>query len=323
MQGKDIGLTDKEKYLGFILSSKGIKDSIKMTINDRIGKSWAKVKQIKNLLASDLVRMEGWLKAGLTLFQSYIPATMLYSCEMWFMMDQTMTNQLESAMKSILYTILEIPRNTKITAVFYELGLMTAKHIIQQRQITYVNHLKWQMRGTKVNRMLVAEWMNDKVNSVLGQVSRMCSEYGLPDVAVMELDNDTIRERIKLVNKLELWTDARQSRIVNCRPEFDQIVRQSWELPRSEARALLFLRTGALRVKEVWRAFNSTKYGNLTCPMVGCVKTDSIEHLFSCDKYSTVHAGAIDIHESDDKVIADVIVKLSQERFTKHRMSLI
>ena len=59
IQGRNINLTDNEKYLGFQMCSRGMKDSIKTTLTDRINKARIKVKDIRNLINNDLVQMNG------------------------------------------------------------------------------------------------------------------------------------------------------------------------------------------------------------------------------------------------------------------------
>ena len=323
MQDKRINLTDNEKYLGFQLSSKGMKDSIKMTMNDRINKTRSKIKDIKNIISNDLVQMHGWLKAGLTLFQAYVPATMLYSAEMWFLMDKGMVEQLEKAYKHVLYSVLEIPRNTKKSAVFHELGLMDVMYIVHQRQITYVNYVRWEMSESKVHRFMMEEWIARGDDSVLGKVTMLCRNYGLPDVAIEPVDPDLIRDTIKQMCKVDMWGDAMLSRIVNSSPDIENITRLHWEMPRSHARALLFFKTGALKVKETWRQYNSTKYGNVKCPVPKCDNDDTALHLLQCGGYDANRDARHPVDIESDLDVTDRLVKLNAERVSKYRMSVL
>ena len=105
----------------------------------------------------------------------------------------------------------------------------------------------------------------------------------------------------------------------NLNPKFDEITRNHWTQARRLSRALLMYRVGALKVKDTWRIFNSTKYGTLACPVPGCSEDDTVDHLFTCQGYEC-HKVMFNRWDSGELELAEYVMQLSEERFRRFRM---
>ena len=169
---------------------------------------------------------------------------------------------------------------------------------------------------------MMEEWIARGRESVLGKVSELCNKYDLPDVALQPVDADLVRETIREKCRIDLWADAISSRIVKSSDDIDVITKLFWTMPRSQTRALLFYKTGALKAKETWKVWNSTKYGNILCPVPDCGENDTADHVLLCKGYDANAVGG-DVRDAGDMAIADRLVKINNERVTKYRMSLL
>ena len=59
---------DKEKYLGEIISSRGVADSVKMTIDDRKGRIIASVFELSSIIEDFRLQVAGGLMSGLKIW---------------------------------------------------------------------------------------------------------------------------------------------------------------------------------------------------------------------------------------------------------------
>ena len=189
LHGKPVKCKESEPYLGFTLHEQGVKTSINTTAKLRIDEAWGKCAAIKSIVNHPSIAQFGWLRACLTLFKSIFPPVLMYSCEVWAGCPRYIIDNLESNYKKILYAILEIPKKTKIAAVMLECGVSRLRHMINKRQILYVNHVIWNFKGTFVWASLMEEWKLKGDNSIIANVNKIAEMYGLPAVSDQKLEN--------------------------------------------------------------------------------------------------------------------------------------
>ena len=141
IQGNKIGVVEMDKYLGFKISSKGVEDSIRKTIDDRRKKAWSRLFTMKRLLRHPVIQKNGFLRSGIILFKAAIVPILMYSDDCWFGMSKNMINDLESIYRKLLYRFFDIPMKTKYEAVLIELGLMKAENIMASHKLCYINKI--------------------------------------------------------------------------------------------------------------------------------------------------------------------------------------
>ena len=78
-----INFVSVSDYLGFSISENGLKESISISIKNRIKKGWAKTAMITNLLNLPAIRQCGWLQSAITLTTAVIPPVLCYGSEAW------------------------------------------------------------------------------------------------------------------------------------------------------------------------------------------------------------------------------------------------
>lgn len=150
LHGNPISSThESEPYLGFVLHKDGFKQSVIATVKARTARAWARATQIKNIINHPAMKGFGWLNGGIVLTQATLPAILSYSAEVWPGVPKYVIEGIESSFKKMVYSIFEIPEKTSYSAVLLELGFLRMKHVIAKLQITYMNQIIWEIRGTK------------------------------------------------------------------------------------------------------------------------------------------------------------------------------
>ena len=142
-------------YLGFSISENGLRESINISIKNRIKKGWAKTAMIKNLLNLPAIRQCGWLQSAVTLTMAVIPPVLCYGSEAWIGCSKKILDGLEQSYKQMLYTIFGFGEKTKYSAVLLETGLYKIKHIIARSQISYMSTVVWDLKESVLNRVII------------------------------------------------------------------------------------------------------------------------------------------------------------------------
>ena len=164
----------------------------------------------------------------------------MYVCssEVWAGCPRYIIDNLESNYKKILYSILEIPEKTKVAAVMLECGVSRLRHMINKRQILYVNHVIWDLKGTFVWASLIEEWKLKGDNSIIANVNKIAEMYELPAVSDQKLDKRHVKLTIKTFSDRELWTECFASKIIRTRPYLRIGGARHFGWLRNKARAL-------------------------------------------------------------------------------------
>ena len=143
VQDHKVRLSEMEPYLGFKISQKGWRDSLDRTLDHQTAKAWSRVLEIRDLSKHPKMRRVGWMKTAVTLVQSLISPSLLYSAEAWVDPLVRQVSRVESTFKKILYSVLEIHESTSYSGVLYECGLPLMTEVAARLRIIYANELIW------------------------------------------------------------------------------------------------------------------------------------------------------------------------------------
>ena len=101
-------------------------------------------------------------------------------------------------------------------------------------------------------------------------------------------------------------------------------VKSYWTESKSNAKAILNFKIGALKYKENWKRYNSSQHRDNKCLVKDCDESDNMNHVRNCKGYDTKLEQQIDIDdvEYDELAVGEYLVKLNRERITKYKMPL-
>ena len=297
----------------------GIDASVSATIKERIGIAWGRLNQVKTVLKHPVMnsRGGGWLRAAVSLFQAIIPPILLYSSETWIDVKRYQIDELESAYKDMLYSLLSLPQKTKTVAVLLECGFQKVETLMMIRKINFINYIIWELPNSRIHRVLLEDRRINKDNVVL-KTDRICDKYGIERVSEGWLAPEYVTNRIKIKMNTEMWSACNLSRKVFNKPDPRDNVTSYWDMEKSAAISILSFKVGALRFKDTWKISNSVKFKDKKCPVNNCEGIDSLKHvLFECSGYTKWKSKDIFQPEFDEREFSEHLVKINRIRLTK------
>ena len=317
IQGNEIKVVSADTYLGVKISQAGVKDSIKMTFEERKSKAWNKVFAFKKMLRHPAMQRNGHIKSAVGMFRAVIIPTLLYSAECWFGITKGMLNNIEKVYKKMIYSLLDIPTKTKYFAVMSELGLKQARHIIAAQKLNFVNNIAKRDNDNVTVRVLNEDHRLHGDKSILTEVRELCESYNLPDIWNSPCDDDTIKTRVEEENYMQYWKGCLLSNIVICRQRLKTDFKPYHLWPRSDGRSVLLWRCGALRFRSRWRKFNKKNKMDTSCPHPLCPADDNLDHALKCLFMDSKIRGKTDYDIQDDRMCS-FLVALNRERSRRY-----
>ena len=320
IQGKPIKVVECDKYLGFMVSAKGVEASIRETFDERQRKAWAKLFSIKRLLRHPVVQMNGFVGSGVTLFRAAIVPMLLYSADCWYGMSKNMIKKIEAVYRKMLYCFLDIPTHTKYETVLLELGLMKAENIIASQKICFINRV-WNENQDEVNKkLLMRDYMkSEDGEGVLDEITRLCRERNILPITNFRQDNERIKEHIIRWNDLENWKESMKSKYSVTRMQTVNKFRFYHDFVRSEGRAVLLWRCGALRFRYQWKRYYMKKKQDISCPWWSCNENDTLKHAMECIFMNT----KVDFSLPKDERMGKFVMQLNRERIKRFQKPII
>ena len=112
VKGEAIKQKSKEKYLGDMISSLGVADSVRMTVNDRKGRITSSIYEISSIIEDFRMQVAGGLVSGLKIWLFGLLPSLLVNAEMWTEMPGDSIQHLEEMQLLLLQKLLSVPRTT-------------------------------------------------------------------------------------------------------------------------------------------------------------------------------------------------------------------
>ena len=280
IQGFEVEKSDRERYLGMILSAGGSRATVTEQMEFRIKECDGKVAEILNLMNDPAMRGIGYLAGLKVLFDSIMTSTAIYSAATWLNMTKAMYEKFDKEMKRILYTLLKICRSTTLLHVCWELDIIPWSYQILKEKINFVSFLCHSSEG-EAARMARSEARRDWRPGLIAEVRRVCQQWQLPDPSETPLSKETVTERMKEIARQDMYESITRGHHLNM--EFDKVKNfpsYIYEdgLSVHQQKILFCYRLGILGFKKRF----SQNYSNVNCVHARCPGPDSLEHSFNC-----------------------------------------
>ena len=163
-----IDRTDQQKYLGFVLSSKG--DNM-VNINQMKNKSKGIIRRIFSKLNS-LNLQRYYLECAMIFMNTMLRSSILYACETYYNLKEVEIRQLERIEEGFLRELLKTSKGCPITQIYLELGQAPARFEIMKIRLLFLKHILNQSKDSLVSKFLDAQLKT----SAKGDWIYMCME---------------------------------------------------------------------------------------------------------------------------------------------------
>ena len=254
VQGRPIGVKSSDVYLGLTIAESGVKESVEQTLEVRYLKARDKAFQLRNMCRHPTFQDIGWMKSIVTFFQAVITPILTYSAETWYHTSEGFMETVEARYKSLLLLMLGLPKSTFYLCLLHEINVLQVKHLIAARRIKYLNKMMNGHSNDHTRRLVLQEYKmapsDKKDETFMGNVSKLCNLYGIPDVTRHnDVTDDIITEMVRETNGKECWA-ASMSGKLNVPRIFlrnNETCYQAWSW--TESVALLKYRVGLLKLR--------------------------------------------------------------------------
>ena len=176
--------TEEQKYLGFVLSSKG---NNMVNINHMKMKSKGIIRTMFSKLNS-LNLQKYYFECGIVFLNSMLRSSILYACETYYDLKEAEVRQLERIEEGFLRELLKTSKGCPITQLYLEAGLIPARYEIIKTRLLFLKNILNQKRDSMISKFFDIQLKT----SSKGDWAYMC----LQNLKELEIENtiDEIRD---------------------------------------------------------------------------------------------------------------------------------
>ena len=215
MLGKmQINEKQQELYLGDILDSQGLKESVKATIKDRTGKVKGSIYELRAVIEDFRMQSVGGMEAGIDLYEACIVPLLLSNCSTWLEIDEEAEDMLDSIQDLFGRVLMKLPASTPRLAIRGAMGLLGMRWRVWEAKLLLYLAIQEQDEGGLARDVLDQQVRMDWPG--LGEeVRRICKDVGLPDITrdSVRISKEDIKESIKYNNLKHLKTSMTEKGI--------------------------------------------------------------------------------------------------------------
>ena len=304
---KAMKVADHEKYLGDILSSEGLSQSVFLTVLRRKPQVINSIFEVNTVIEDCRTNLVGGLTAGLEIWELSIIPFLLNNSETWVEIDKKTLDMLDNMQFMFLRYLFKTPRTCPKPALLWESGAMQMSHRIAIRKLMFLHHLT-----NLPSNSLAYEVKQVQEKLAYPGLIKECNDliecYGLPEPHGLSKNTwkCQVKRSVRIKSRIDLLDSIKRYSKIDAK----QLLKEEYKMKSyilalnvPDARLKFALRAKMLR--SVKMNFKGVKeYANCNWECDTCNVPDTQEHLFECKAYSNLRNGK-DLR--NDKEIVDYV----------------
>ena len=278
-----IDKTEKTKYLGFVLSSRG--DNM-VNIKAMKDKSIGTIRKIFTRLDS-LNLKKYYFEVGRLFLHIMLRSSILYACETYYNLKEAQIRQLEMIEEGYLRKLFKTSKGCPLSQIYLEGGVIPARYEIKKIKLLFLKNILSENQDSLIYRFLMLQFENptrgDWASSCMKDMKDLNIEMSIEEIK--QLTYNQFRNRIKhsieqcAFKYLIAKRGSKGQEIIYSEIKMAEYLMPNIEnLSIDDKRSIFEIRNRM--VSAVPANFSSRKSEKKhICP---CGETEEMEHLYTC-----------------------------------------
>ena len=181
IKGQPVKQKSKEKYLGDMISSLGVSDSVRVTINDRHGRIISSIFELSSILEDFRMQTAGGLMSGLNIWRFGLLPSLLANAESWTEIPTDCMQSFESIQNLLLQKIFSVPKTTPNAALRWDTGSVSLEMQINKKKLLFLYHLI-KMDEKSLAKEIFEVQVNKRLPGLADECKILLTTLNLPDI---------------------------------------------------------------------------------------------------------------------------------------------
>ena len=268
-----------EKYLGDFIHERGCKESISVTIKERMRKLRSKCNDIIQIAEAPIM---GGLNKGnvaFRLFEAQIIPALIHNAESWISITKKHIKDLQIFQDNFIKRVLRLPKSNPNAILQHDTGMWPMEWRIKYKKLCFVSKIMQKPTNNICRQVLLNEFAFG-YEGLATEVFRICDDLGLEFVVTNNILKSTIKNAVasRIINET-------REKMLSCKKTADRVT----DIPEISP----YLNSMGLPFSRVWIRYRSrsiagvkanakSSHVDLTCRFCASGTEENQEHLEQC-----------------------------------------
>ena len=141
LYGQNMKQSNEEKYLGEMINSGGLSDSVTATVAKRTGRVLQAIFEIRTVIDDCRSHVIGGLVTALEIWEMAVIPYVTSNCEMWVKISAKTIQKLDKLQDLSYRVLLQVPTGCPIPVMYWDCGGMLMEYRIVKKKLMFLHHL--------------------------------------------------------------------------------------------------------------------------------------------------------------------------------------
>jgi hypothetical protein len=187
---------EQEKYLGDILSSHGLSESVKATIKKRESKIRGAVYELRALTEDYRMQAVAGCQSAIDLYESCLIPSLLTNAGTWVEISDEAISMLDAIQDTFGRALLALPISAPRASLRAALGLVGMKWRVWELKLHLVQAIRRQEKGG-LAREILEEQLEMGWPGLASEATAISEDILIPDASRTDIDKETIQRAVR------------------------------------------------------------------------------------------------------------------------------
>ena len=183
----------EDKWLGQIISAKGLADSVARTVASREGKIKGACLEISIVVNDWRSRAVGGMETALMLWQSCVLPSLLHGSGTWTQMSKQTEKQLNSLQNWFLRLMLQVGPGAPLSSLLWETGLLDMGLLVWIEKVMLILHIR-NLEPSAIASKVYEEQKRENWPGLAKETQEICEELKIENVNTTNQNKKTYRK---------------------------------------------------------------------------------------------------------------------------------
>ena len=286
----------EEKWLGDMLCDRGLDKSVEATINNRYGKIFSAIFEMKAVIEDLRMQMIGGLKCGLDIWELALIPSLINNCSTWTNISTESVERLDKLQNTFLQMLFSVSQSCPKPVLCWDTATMLMQVRVDKSKLELLHHIK-NLDDSSLAKQIFNEQKSAKWPGLVAEGVQISKDWNVPDITESDVIVSKVGWKTQLKNEAKKQNSKLLSDMIKKSSKLEELRNEEYgekdylrKMSMHDARINFSLRSRMFKCK--MNFLNTPQYRAEMWRCDSCQTCiDSQSHVLYCPAYQQLREG--------------------------------